>query len=142
MSRILIRVLFQILCTKTKTERRFTIERSGSGIYLISLYLTSALCLFWCKEFWIITLIILLIVYILRKSKHLILFNSATNKKKVCMATRKTFPEIPPEILQQNANICCRQQGPSSLAFKFLFFLLPHRTQRFASTGEYDLNCI
>jgi len=30
--------------------------------------------MFWYEEFWIITLIILLIVYILEKSKHLILF--------------------------------------------------------------------
>ena len=47
-------------------------ERSGK--YLISLFLTSYLFSFWCKEFWTITLIILLIVYILGKSKHLITF--------------------------------------------------------------------
>ena len=45
----------------------FTIETSGT--YLISLFLTSSLFLFWCKNNWII---ILLIVYILGKSKHLI----------------------------------------------------------------------
>ena len=54
----------------TETERRLKIETSG--IYLISLFLTSYMFLFWCKEFWIIALIILLIVYILGKSKHLI----------------------------------------------------------------------
>ena len=43
------------------------IERSGK--YLISLFLTSSLFWFECKEFWII---ILLIVCILGKSKHLI----------------------------------------------------------------------
>ena len=42
-------------------------ERSGK--YLISLFVTSSLFFFWCKEFWII---ILLIVYILGKLKHLI----------------------------------------------------------------------
>ena len=54
-----------------KTEKRLKIERSGK--YLLSLLLTSSLFLFWRKEFWIITLIILLIVYVLWKSKHLIL---------------------------------------------------------------------
>ena len=34
---------------KTKAERRLTIERSGK--YLISLFLTSSLFLFWSKEF-------------------------------------------------------------------------------------------
>ena len=57
-------------CTKTKKGRRLKIERSGK--YLISVFITSSLLfLFWCKEFWIITLIILLIVYILGKSKQL-----------------------------------------------------------------------
>ena len=55
----------------SKTERRLKIERSG--IYRISLFLTSSQFLFWCKFFWIITLIILVIVYILGKLKHLIL---------------------------------------------------------------------
>ena len=41
----------------------------------MSLFLTSSLLMFWCKEFWIITLIILLIVYISGKSKHLIYGN-------------------------------------------------------------------
>ena len=48
---------------RTKTERSLTIEISGK--YLTSLLLTSSLFLFWCKEFWINTLIILLIIYIL-----------------------------------------------------------------------------
>ena len=39
---------------------------------MISLFLTSSLFLFRCKEFWIITPIILHIVYILEMSKHLI----------------------------------------------------------------------
>ena len=38
---------------------------------------TSSLFSFWCKEFWINTLIILLIVYILRKSEHIISTNIA-----------------------------------------------------------------
>jgi len=73
MSRI-IRVLIQnslhqnINRERTKTS---TIERSG--IYLISLLVNSSLFLFWCKEFWINRLIILLIFYILGKSKHLII---------------------------------------------------------------------
>ena len=46
-------------------------NRERSGKYLISLFLTSSLFWFWCKEFSIIILIILLIVYILGKSKHL-----------------------------------------------------------------------
>ena len=49
---------------------RLKIERSGN--YLISLFLTDSLFLDWYEEFWIITLIILLIVYILGTSKHLI----------------------------------------------------------------------
>ena len=65
------RVLIQNSLHKNKKkESRLKIERSG--IYLISLSLTSSLFLFWCKEFWFNTLIILLIVYILGKSKHLI----------------------------------------------------------------------
>ena len=63
-----------LLCTKTSTERRLKTERSGK--YLISLFLTASLFLFWYKEYWIITLIFLLIVYILRKSKHLIKVHS------------------------------------------------------------------
>jgi len=66
MSRI-IRVLIQN--SSHQSKNRLRIERSG--IYLISLLLTSSLILLWCKEFWIITLIILLVVYILGKSKHL-----------------------------------------------------------------------
>jgi len=60
-----------------QNKRRLKVE--GSGIYLISLFSTSSPFLFWCKEFWIITLIILVIVYILGKSKHLI----ATEKIKL-----------------------------------------------------------
>ena len=45
------------------------------GKCLISLFLTSSLFLFCCKEFLINTLIILLIIYILGKSKHLINLN-------------------------------------------------------------------
>ena len=56
---------------RVKTERRLRIERSGK--YLISLFLASSLFMFRCKEFWIITLVIILIVYILGKSKHLTL---------------------------------------------------------------------
>ena len=61
-----------LLCYKvflhigTKKERRLTIERSSKN--LISQFLTSSLFFFWYKEFWIITLIIILIVYILGKS--------------------------------------------------------------------------
>ena len=55
MSRI-IRVIIQNYSYLKKTERRLEIERSGKC--LISLFLTSSLLLFWCKEFWIITLII------------------------------------------------------------------------------------
>ena len=66
----------------TKTERRLKIERSGK--HLISLYLTSSLFLFWCKEFWIITLIILPIVYILGKSKHLTQNQGGPKKRTEC----------------------------------------------------------
>ena len=72
MSRI-IRVIIQNSSYQKITERRLKIERSGK--HLISLFLTSPLFLFRYKEIWIITLIIQLIVYILAKSKHLILPN-------------------------------------------------------------------
>ena len=68
--RRIIRIIIQTMITKTTTERRLTIERSG--IYLISLLLTSSLFFFWFEEFGIITLIVLLIVGISGKSKHLI----------------------------------------------------------------------
>ena len=48
-----------------------------------SLFLNSSLFLFWCREFWIITLFILLIVFILRKSKHLIT-GIAPNTARMC----------------------------------------------------------
>ena len=48
-------------------------------VFRLALFLTSSLFLFWCKEFWIITLIILLIVYILGKSKHFIGCNDQCN---------------------------------------------------------------
>ena len=57
-----------IFCRYTFTK----IKRSGK--YLIFLFLTSSLFLLWCKEFWIITL---LIVYTLGKSKHLIVLTCA-----------------------------------------------------------------
>ena len=41
--------------------------------------------MFWHKEFWIITLIILLIVYILGKSKHLIQYKYPYTSKYECL---------------------------------------------------------
>ena len=69
MSRM-IRVIIQISLYQNKNREEVKIERSGK--YLNSLFLTCFLFLFWYKEIWIITLIILLIVYILGKSKQLI----------------------------------------------------------------------
>ena len=64
---------------QTKTLFTTHWENYISDIYLISLLLTSSLFMFWCKEFWIITLIILLIVYILGKLKPLILDGAKMN---------------------------------------------------------------
>ena len=65
-----IRLGIQILCTKTKTERRLKTERSWK--YLTSLFLSSSLFLFWFKEFWIITLTIILIIRIIKtKNDHI-----------------------------------------------------------------------
>ena len=46
--------------------------------------LTSSLFLFWYKEFWIITLIILLIIYILGKSIYLIMTSKFTHITVTC----------------------------------------------------------
>ena len=65
----IIRVIIQNSLHRNKNRE----EASNREIrYLPDPFLTSSLFLIWCKEFWVITLIILFIVYILGKAKHLI----------------------------------------------------------------------
>ena len=57
--------------------------------------------MFWCKEFWIITLIILLIVDILGKSKHLI---HAVKS----VSWEKTSSETSEQFVMREAKLCTR----------------------------------